>query len=113
MEERIANITNEYVNKPLENGISKFELNGFFQSSLYNIRKRLGLQLYDEISSMISNTFIGSGELSNEDWIKKLLINYYDPMYDYQLQSKNDRCILKANKTEVVEFMRELEEDNF
>ena len=110
MEERIANIKNEYVTKPLENGISKIELNGLFQSSLYNIRKRLGLLLFDEISTMITNALIGLEEVSNEDWIKKLLDNYYDPMYDYQLQSKIDRCIFKGYKTEVVEFMKELEE---
>ena len=39
--------------------------------------------------------------------------NTYGYNYDYQLQSKIDRCILKTNKTEVVEFMRKLEEDNF
>ena len=88
IEKRISNIAKEYVYRPLSNGISKNKLNKILQSSLFNIRKRLGLKLYDEISIKIQSILIDLNKRSHEEWIKDLLVNYYDPMYDYQLESK-------------------------
>jgi len=109
LEERIINITKEYVYDPLENGLSKKNLNELLQSSLFKIRKRLGLMLYNEISIKIQNILINSCEISHEEWIKELLVNYYDPMYDYQLETKKDRCLLKSNKSEVINFLIQIE----
>ena len=108
IEERIYNIKKEYVNKPLNNGISRLRLNTLFQSSLLNIRKRLGIKNYDEISKIIQNALNEKSIFSHEDWIKKLLTNYYDPMYNYQLSSKTDLCIFKSNKSETIKFMKGL-----
>ncbi len=109
LEERIINIAKEYVYNPLKNGLSKKNLNKLLQSSLLKIRKRLGLMLYNEISIKIQNSLIDSCEVSHEEWIKELLVNYYDPMYDYQLETKKDRCILKSNKSEVINFLVQIE----
>ena len=109
LEERIINITKEYVYDPLENGLSKKNLNELLQSSLFKIRKRLGLMRYNEISTKIQNILIDLCEISHEEWIKELLVNYYDPMYDYQLETKKDRCLLKSNKSEVINFLIQIE----
>ena len=109
LEERIINIAKEYVYDPLENGLSKKNLNKLLQSSLLKIRKRLGLMLYNEISIKIQNILINSSEIPHEEWIKELLVNYYDPMYDYQLETKKDRCLLKSNKSEVIKFLFQTE----
>ena len=109
LEERIINIAKEYVHDPLKNGLSKKNLNKLLQSSLFKIRKRLGLMLYNEISIKIQKNLIDSCENTHEDWIKELLVNYYDPMYDYQLEMKKDRCLLKSNKSEVINFLSQIE----
>jgi len=111
LEERIINIAKEYVYDPLKNGLSKKNLNELLQSSLLKIRKRLGLMLYNEISIKIKNILINSCKISHEEWIKELLVNYYDPMYDYQLETKKDRCLLKSNKSEVINFLIQIEAD--
>ena len=109
LEERIINIAKEYVYDPLNNGLSKKNLNELLQSSLFKIRKRLGLMLYNDISIKIQNILINSRKLYHEDWIKELLVNYYDPMYDYQLKMKKDRCLLRSAKSEVVNFLTQIE----
>ena len=109
LEERMINIAKEYVYNPLKNGMSKEKLNKLLQSSLFKIHKRLGLKLYNEISIKIQNILIDSCEISHEEWIKELLVNYYDPMYDYQLEIKKDRCLLKSNKSEVIKFLSQIE----
>jgi len=109
LEERMINIAKEYVYNPLKNGMSKEKLNKLLQSSLFKIHKRLGLKLYNEISIKIQNILIDLHKTPHEEWIKELLINYYDPMYDYQLEAKKDRCILKSNKSEVIKFLTQIE----
>tara|TARA_B110000263_G_scaffold192510_1_gene170506 strand:- start:1140 stop:2192 length:1053 start_codon:yes stop_codon:yes gene_type:complete len=109
IEERIINIATEYIYNPLKNGLSKEKLNKVLQSSLFKIQKRLGLKLYNEISMKIQKILIDSYKIPHEEWIKELLINYYDPMYDYQLETKKDRCLLKSNKSEVVKFLTQIE----
>ena len=79
------------------------------QTSLLKIHKRLGLKLYNEISIKIKNILIDLYKIPHEEWIKELLVNYYDPMYDYQLELKKERCLLKSNKSEVIKFLTELE----
>ena len=61
--------------------------------------------LYNEISIKIQNILINSSKIPHEEWIKKLLVNYYDPMYDYQLETKKDRCLLRSNKSEIIKFL--------
>ena len=109
LEERILNIAKEYVYDPLNNGLSKKNLNELLQSSLLKIRKRLGLMLYNEISIKIKNILINSCDIPHEEWIKELLVNYYDPMYDYQLETKKNRCLFKSNKYEVIDFLIQIE----
>ena len=109
LEERIINIAKEYVYNPLKEGISKEKLNELLQSSLFKIHKRLGLKLYNEISIKIQNILIDLYKSPHEEWIKELLVNYYDPMYDYQLEAKKDRCLLRSNKSEVIKFLNQIE----
>ena len=109
LEERIINIAKEYVYNPLKDGMSKEELNKLLQSSLFKIHKRLGLKLYNEISIKIQNILIDLYAIPHEEWIKELLVNYYDPMYDYQLETKKDRCLLKSTKSEVINFLNQIE----
>lgn len=111
LEERIKNIAQEYVFEPLKNGLSKKNLNSLLQSSLFKIRRRLGLMLYNDISLKIKKILIDSHKSSHGEWIKDLLVNYYDPMYDYQLDLKKDRCLLKSNKTEVINFLIQVEKN--
>jgi tRNA 2-selenouridine synthase len=39
-----------------------------------------------------------SGDISGHDaWIRSLLVDYYDPMYDYQIGKKQDRVVLRGD----------------
>jgi tRNA 2-selenouridine synthase len=108
IEERIKNIHYEYILKPKKSGIKIEALLETFQKSLYNIRKRLGLDQYSQINIQLQKAFIDYSYISHEKWIYNLLSHYYDPMYDYQLKTKLDRCILKSDKGEIIQFLNEL-----
>lgn len=79
-------------------------------SSLARVQRRLGGERYKIIDQIMRDAI--QCQLSNDDdsahktWIKKLLTDYYDPMYDYQLTKKNERVIFQGSNTEITEFLK-------
>jgi tRNA 2-selenouridine synthase len=39
--------------------------------------------------------------------VEELLVGYYDPMYDYQIQKKMDRVVFKGDANEVLSYLAE------
>ncbi|MBT4176736.1 MAG: tRNA 2-selenouridine(34) synthase MnmH [Candidatus Marinimicrobia bacterium] len=109
IEERIQNIIKDYIEMPLDEGLSKIDLLASLQSSLFKIQKRLGLVLYMDIQDKLNKAFSNSKNESHEDWIKLLLQNYYDAQYDYQFKTKMERCIYRSDTKGVISFLQDLE----
>ncbi len=76
--------------------------------SLGNIRKRLGGARHQELAQVLEAALLahqhGDPE-PHKQWIEVLLREYYDPMYDYQLKSKQRHVVFRGNFTEVLEFL--------
>jgi len=75
------------------------------------IQRRLGGVRYKQLKSILNEAISqhqsgGSTDLHKE-WIKSLLVDYYDPMYDYQFSKKEDRVIFKGTQDEVLSFLLE------
>jgi tRNA 2-selenouridine synthase len=73
------------------------------------IQKRLGSDNFREIRIKMDQAFLDKKNYCHEDWIKQLLDVYYDPLYDYQIKSKVDRCIYQSDTHGVTEFLSGLE----
>ena len=75
------------------------------------IQRRLGGVRHKQLQTLIKDAIKQqsvSGELENhKEWIKRLLVDYYDPMYDFQLSKKQDRVEFKGHTTEVLAFLKE------
>lgn len=100
------------LNAPLEERI-EFTFNNYvvgqdyaqLRNSLQRIEKRLGGVNYKSTSERM-RTAMESGKASDHaNWIKRLLEDYYDPMYDYQLSKKQNRIVFQGNTREVREFL--------
>jgi len=79
------------------------------------IQRRLGGVRHKKLKNMLQNAIKKhvAGEIeSHKEWIKVLLVEYYDPMYDYQLNNKKERIIFKGNKNEVSDFLNKEEKIN-
>lgn len=85
----------------------------FLLSSLEKIRKRLGEERYQKIHSiMVEAISAENTEVSHklhETWIRDLLKNYYDPMYEYQLNKKLDRLMFRGDKEEFSKWSSHLQ----
>ena len=111
LEERIQNIIDDYILTPLGDGISKTDLLLSLRSSLMKIQKRLGGDNFREIRNKMDQAFLDPKNYGQEAWIKQLLVVYYDPLYDYQIKSKVNRCIYQSDTKGVTEFLSDLESD--
>lgn len=78
--------------------------------SIDKIQRRLGGVRYKELKAKLSES-IQQYALGNTDnfkeWIKILLVDYYDPMYDYQLSKKQNRIAFKGDKNAVLNYLTE------
>lgn len=79
-------------------------------NSLSKIQKRLGGVRYQEAKEQMELAIekrLSSGVL--DDFIpvvKTLLVDYYDPMYDYQFEKKTERVCFKGSVDEVLEYFQ-------
>jgi len=77
--------------------------------ALLRIKRRLGGARYINVKKMMDTALIKPHEPAVEEhkiWIHFLLNEYYDTMYDYQLEKKSDRVLFKGNASEVKAFLR-------
>ena len=115
IEERINITFQEYIIEALaEHQLHYGDEKGFqvwsdqLIESVDKIKRRLGGVRHKELKQLlldaIKQQISGNAEFHKE-WISVLLVDYYDPMYDYQLSKKQDRIIFKGTKEEVFDYL--------
>lgn len=117
IEERVANSVREYVTAALSEYQTLYGEQAGFDAwadyatdSLGRIKKRLGGMRYTTMNNKLQSaihSLKNSGDaLCHSDWIRDLLVEYYDPMYDYQIKKKLDRVIFRGNKEQVIDYIK-------
>ncbi|MDH5391673.1 MAG: tRNA 2-selenouridine(34) synthase MnmH [Gammaproteobacteria bacterium] len=117
VETRTDIIFDEYISNSLQEYQSIHgEANGFelwseqLLASLSRVQRRLGgerFKIIDQIMRNAISTQLSSNDDSpHKEWIIKLLTDYYDPMYDYQLTKKSERVVFQGNATAIAEFLK-------
>ena len=104
MAERIAHIRAEYVDEPLANGTSEAALFTRHQAALDRIKKRLGHERHAKVADALNAGFSNG---NHEGWIERLLTWYYDPMYDYQLKTKQRRVEFRGGRAAVRAYLQD------
>jgi len=120
IEQRIQNTLDEYVIQSQADYLRSFgEEKGFdewfdyISGSLKRIKKRLGGEKHKTITDLFQTACKQqrlSGSYSpHEAWIELLLKEYYDPMYNHQLQNSTRKVLFKGNDREVLEYLKTLD----
>ncbi|HZJ92141.1 MAG TPA: tRNA 2-selenouridine(34) synthase MnmH [Thiopseudomonas sp.] len=76
--------------------------------SLLRTKKRLGGALYQEIDAVLQQALVEHQQGDNSlhrAWIQRMLSEYYDPMYEYQLVHFHDTPEFRGNSAEVREYL--------
>ncbi len=81
-------------------------------NSLGKIQKRLGGVRYKEALQQMEDAIALRNKTGSVEGfiplVKSLLIDYYDPMYDYQSSKKKDRISFKGSFDEVMSYLETL-----
>ncbi len=81
---------------------------GKLQDDLARIRKRLGGERYQRMSDVMRAAFAAqhqSGDLAgHREWIAFLLEQYYDPMYEYQLEQRRGAEAFRGDRDAVTHW---------
>jgi len=113
---RLEHIYQEYIIKMtaqyqttfgVEQGFVAFS--EYLEHGLFKVRKRLGTERYGQLKEIQSKALTQqeNGQLQcHLDWLKPLLSEYYDPMYQYQLGLKAERIIFRGNNAECLAFLQ-------
>lgn len=117
LESRIETTLDEYVVQAQKN----YEAAGFeepfmawqqsIKDAMKKIERRLGYEKYAIVTSLFESAVgeqLQNGSfLGYKDWVEYLLLYYYDPMYDYQIQKRSHRVLFCSDALEVEAFMKE------
>lgn len=106
LEERVALILEDYCVaswKKIQNEDDSYQkFFQFFKSSFEQIEKRLGGALYQECLQILKNAVDNqekNGSFSmHQDWISKVLTQYYDPHYEIGLSRKKEFIIARGDE---------------
>ncbi len=82
----------------------------FFKASFDQIQKRLGGALYQEclhiLNEAVDNQKANGSFARHQDWISKILIQYYDPLYEVSLNKKKEFIIASGDESVLREILK-------
>ena len=106
LQEYVVEMAAEYLAVDANNGFCNYRQ--YLLASLGRIQKRLGSERYRQLVAIMTAAIDrqqNSGTVSDhEAWIRPLLQHYYDPMYEYQLQQKQQRVAFCGDYQQVLEW---------
>lgn len=118
IEQRVNITFQEYITEALsEHQLHYGEEDGFTRwaeqlcLSIDKIQKRLGGTRHKIIKAILTDAICQQKSSADNEqhktWIKCLLVDYYDPMYDFQISKKDNHVIFKGEKHEVLAYLKQ------
>ncbi|MCU7939788.1 MAG: tRNA 2-selenouridine(34) synthase MnmH [gamma proteobacterium symbiont of Bathyaustriella thionipta] len=94
------------INSKLDNEQPFIQFSNYLLESLQRIKKRLGGERYQKVERQLQAALkeqknTGDIEL-HRIWIESLLTTYYDPMYEYQLEKKQQRLVFQGSSHQIL-----------
>ena len=104
LDARVENILTEYV-------LDAPNPHEHLPASFARIRKRLGGARHQEIGELLATALTEGDPGLHRQWIRRLLIEYYDPMYDYQIAAKQDRIVYRGDADAIAGYLAQATPD--
>ena len=109
MDAYVINMQQDFITQDTTNGFDNFS--NYWLNSLEKIQRRLGLERYKALLQLVNSALVKYKEQGDPEGfypvVEELLVGYYDPMYDYQIQKKMDRVVFKGNANEVLSYLND------
>jgi len=120
-EDRVSSLLHEYVIERHRQTLTKYPDDGdyrfrsYLKDSLHRIKKRLGGERTKKIANLIDYALVtqdSNNYLDHRAWLAAILREYYDPMYNYQLNLKRDKVAFCGDFNAVQEWIKFTISDN-
>jgi len=89
------------------------KLQDYLQGSLAKIKKRLGSERYVDLDKKMQVAIDLHKKTGSTDQyatvFHRLLIDYYDPMYDYQMSKKQQRIVHRGNRNNIFDYLQTMD----
>lgn len=116
-ERRIERLKEEYFDRMTHDFITLYgEEKGwqvysdYLHHGLFAIRRRLGSQREAQLSTLLDGALkeqqITGDTRAHFSWLTPLLIEYYDPMYRYQLSKKQEKIMYRGSYEDVIKWLQ-------
>lgn len=119
LEKRVAITFDEYITQALKRYALIYQEDALTEwakdtkQNLDKMKKRLGHEKYCEFKNIFEDALYHHLKTGDKEkyklFIKKMLIEYYDPMYDYQIKKSKIKIIFRGNEKEILEFLHSSE----
>jgi tRNA 2-selenouridine synthase len=117
LQERVQRIQRDYIETLAQDYVAEYgqekgldQFQAHLTKSLFNLRKRLGLQRYATLDQYLQSALKAQCQSGSFDqhqaWIEPLLTEYYDPMYTYQRQQKTGKLLIEGDINQVIDYLR-------
>ena len=114
---RIETILNDYIVSNLTDfrRLDPMQGDSLFSESLLasldRIKKRLGGERHSALRDIMSAALTSNNDHDqHRAWIRGLLVDYYDPMYEYQMTKKAQRVVFKGDSDTFLEWASEFDQ---
>lgn len=114
-EERVEITLDEYVRKAQENYEAVYLSEslkvwvGDIQEAMQRIQRRLGGERYKVVCKLFDEAVMRQKEDGSLEgyrgWVSYLLCEYYDPMYDYQIEKNASRVQFRGSAAEIEQYL--------
>lgn len=98
--QRVHHIFTEYVAQPLRQGMPPEQLQQSLSDRLDRVVRRLGGKRHATIREQLQAGFRANPHASEShvDWIRSLLVEYYDPQYHYGFNRRPREVVFKGDR---------------
>ena len=107
-DEYIAEAQKQYITAYQEEGLALWYQD--IHNAMKRISKRLGLERYARVCEIFNVAFEEQRKTNDrelyKEWIVYLLEEYYDPMYDYQIEKNAQRIVFEGDEDACREYLK-------
>ncbi len=82
----------------------------YLLTAVDKIRRRLGDLRYRNLKTLLQDALAShmqQGAEVHKHWIHTLLTEYYDPMYDFQIEKKQQRIVFRGNHDDLCDYLEQ------
>lgn len=109
--EYVSNMLPRYVEQQGDAKAGFTALSDYLRDSLSRVQRRLGGERYQQIlESMdvaLAEQARSGDEQGHRQWLQRMLVEYYDPMYDYQRDKRQRKVEKTGNFAEILDYLHD------